>query len=96
MTWTVEMNSGCFQGDSLKELVDDIADFYCRDDEYSVEQITDLYWMNDEGMCCQVSEQGISWFQDQCDETQQRYQQEIAEEREHQRQLRSDYCASIL
>jgi hypothetical protein len=73
-----------------------MADFYCDDPDNSIPQITDLYWMNEAGMCCQANDNAINWFEGECEDRLSEYKQEVADEREHQRQLRSDYYASVL
>lgn len=93
MIWVVEMECGCFQGYSLRELANEIADFYVND---NVDQVTDIHWVNNQGICSHVSPQGIKWFQDKCETIHELYQQDVLSEHKHQEQLRSDYYASVL
>lgn len=94
MTWVLEFNETCIEAETLKELLNDFAD-YCFYEDTS-ETIDDLFWQSNNDIICKASSEVISHFQDQCDEIVEGYNIEAKEAQEDEEQLRSYYYANLL
>lgn len=95
MYWTIETSNGGFEGSKLKEVVNDMIEYYGENEETpsNIEYVIG-YTKNDrEKIICK---NGISRIQNLVDEGVEEWVQGAKEEYQHQQDLRSDYYASVL
>jgi hypothetical protein len=94
MIWTIETNSGCFEGTRLKQVLNDMIEYYSEEGDSP--QITEIFVTYENSKEREICDNGISKAQDFIDEGITEGYQSIQEEVEHQAQLRSDYYANLL
>ena len=94
MIWTIETNSGCFEGSRLKQVLNDMIEYYSEEGDSP--QITEIFITYQNSREREICAKGLSKAQDFIDEGIQEAHQSIQEEIEHQRQLRADYYSSVL
>lgn len=95
MHWIIETTQGSFEGNNLKQTINDMIEYYGSKNEWS-DQIEFIMSYNKHGREKILPKKLISKIQDVIDEGIEEWYKDDVEEWEHLRQLRSDYYASIL
>lgn len=98
LNWHISVNRGrgCFEGDDLEKVIKSMIKYYAEDDR-SPEQITMIAAYDDEGeILQQASDMKIREINERVEEEVEEWRKEIASERENQRQIRSEYRASLI
>lgn len=95
MDWTIETTKGCFQGNRLKEVINDMIEYYGSNDE-DPEQVTDAYAYGKDDRLFQICAKGISKIQERIEEEVAEWRRVADEEWRGQKDIESDYYRNLL
>jgi|13_taG_2_1085334.scaffolds.fasta_scaffold15521_4 hypothetical protein len=88
--WCAILNDGCFEAETLEQLTIQIGEYYAENDRL----LPDIESIENDNQS--LSTLGLQKFYEACESEYEAEIEEIAAEKEYQRQVRSDYYSNIL
>ena len=95
MIWTIETSKGGFEGSRLKQIINDMIEYYGSNDQ-DPDQIEFIVGYGHNEREKTICENGISKISDMIEEGVADWRRSAQEEKEHQEDLRRDYYAGCL